>query len=1006
MTRRPRLRTTSRTTGLLTIAAGDSSAIITVAVIDDRRDERPDETFDLTISAAALPDDVVIDTDNATATVTITDHTLQASVSAPDTVDEGQPVIFTVSLTPAGQNRSGFAVDYDLAGTADAGDDYAGLSSGTLTILENQDSAMITRDTIADDVLDPDETVSVTLRNPETLDGGLAALGAPATASVRIVDLQTVTWSVDDIEFDENQDAVFTVMLDGEVRDAVTLTWATADGSATAGSDYTAVSNGRVTVAGGSTEATFTVEVNDDNNGEASETFTVNLELSSGAPAGVEPPRGMATATIRDNDLALEPIDAVTVTEGGQANIVLTLERPLQEPVMIGYSTAGSADARDDYTFSVPVVGKLPLPRGAIEVPAGLRQGMVTVSAVDDSLAEGDEQIIVTLTTVPTDGSTPALLGQAMVTIEDNDELSVSVTAPKTVAEGDIARFTVRVGGATSTGRVDVSYSVGGTAKAPADYSAPSPTMVSIPAGQETATIAIRTKADKVLEPDETLVVTLTGATTTAGEAEVGSPKSATTRIQDPVYHSINRVNQTLLPGITRASASGALEAVSARMALAAQGDPPAATADLAGLTGLYRALLANERAVQDGSYDLAQVLGGSSFLVPLSSHDGAGGEGIGGAVWGGGDFRQIGGGDEDADDVDWSGSVWSARLGADMRFIDSLLTGLVVSWTSGGLDYTDELAPTDREGTYATWLIGAYPYVGWSTTDFGLWATGGFGFGGVSIDDADEAYEAQEADLTQWSLGAGGSVTLLSTDGFIGGGVTDLKLKAEGFLAGASVAENEAKTITQLDVGVNQARAAVEASHAQFFADGGSLKPSLEVGGRFDGGDGETGAGLEVGGGLAYADPGSGLTVAASGRALMLRDNYGEWGLSGLIQLDPNAAGHGLSMSVRPTIGVTASGVNGLWEHGTLDLLSGSQPGGRVEAEIGYGLPAFGMSGVLTPFAGAALTDAGAYSFSVGGRLELGPAFGLVLEAERSESADPNAAPEHDVTLEGSIRW
>ena len=73
---------------------------------------------------------------------------------------------------------------------------------------------------------------------------------------------------------------------------------------------------------------------------------------------------------------------------------------------------------------------------------------------------------------------------------------------------------------------------------------------------------------------------------------------------------------------------------------------------------------------------------------------------------------------------------------------------------------------------------------------------------------------------------------------------------------------------------------------------------------------------------------------MAAGGRALMLRGNYGEWGLSGLIQLHPNAAGHGLSMSVRPTIGVTASGVNGLWDHGTLDLLSGSQSGGRVEAE------------------------------------------------------------------------
>ena len=512
-----------------------------------------------------------------------------------------------------------------------------------------------------------------------------------------------------------------------------------------------------------------------------------------------------------------------------------------------------------------------------------------------------------------------------------------------------------------------------------------------------------------MLEPDETLVVTLTEATTTAGMARVGSPRSATTRIEDPVFHSINRVNQALLPGVTRAAAASALEAVSNRMAQAAQGDPPAAPADLAGLADFHRALQANERALQDGSYDLAQVLGGSSFVVPLSSHDGASGSGVDAAVWGGGDFRMIGGGDqEDEDSVVWVDPVWSARPGADLRFVDSLLTGLAVSWASGALDYVDEIPRNDREGTYASWLISAHPYVGWTTPDFGLWATGGFGWGGVTIDDSDEDMEAQEADLTQWSVGAGASVTLLSTDWFIAGGTTALKLKAEGFLAGATVAANEAKTIQELTVGVNQARAAIEASHAQHFAGGGSLKPSLEIGGRFDGGDGETGAGLEVGGGLSYADPGSGLTVEGRGRGMIIHGgDYAEWGLGGLIQLDPNAASHGLMMSLRPTWGVTVSGVNGLWEHGTFDLLAGgNQPGGRVEAEIGYGLPAFGTAGVLTPYAGASLTDAGAHSLSLGGRLELGPAFDLTLEAERTESADPDTAPVHDVTLEGSIRW
>ena len=62
--------------------------------------------------------------------------------------------------------------------------------------------------------------------------------------------------------------------------------------------------------------------------------------------------------------------------------------------------------------------------------------------------------------------------------------------------------------------------------------------------------------------------------------------------------------------------------------------------------------------------------------------------------------------------------------------------------------------------------------------------------------------------------------------------------------------------------------------------------------------------------------------------------------------------------------------------------------------------------TGLPIGYAGASLTDAGAHSLSLGGRLELGPAFDLTLEAERSDSANPDTEPVHDVTLEGSIRW
>ena len=143
---------------------------------------------------------------------------------------------------------------------------------------------------------------------------------------------------------------------------------------------------------------------------------------------------------------------------------------------------------------------------------------------------------------------------------------------------------------------------------------------------------------------------------------------------------------------------------------------------------------------------------------------------------------------------------VWSARVGADAQFVEGLLTGLSVSWVSGAFDYEDGTAGDAMSGSYGSWLISLHPYVGWSTPDFGLWATGGYGWGGVEIDD-DKVADPQSSDLTQWSVAGGGSVTVLSTDRLIAGGTTALKLKGEGLFAHAQV--KESKTIASLEVEV-----------------------------------------------------------------------------------------------------------------------------------------------------------------------------------------------------------
>ena len=984
--------------GTVEVPANDTTATITVATDDDLLVEA-EETFTVTLTADpnAPPPTGVTLTASAPATISDNDALTANITSTAQMVDEGATATFTVTLvgsSPGVVSSTGVLVEYQVGGTATAAEDYDP-PNGTLTIPAGIDSGTIAIPILDDGVLDRGETLSLTLTRATTT--GTVSLGT-ATASTDINDDTEVDLAVAAEPVTEGEAAMFPVTLSLPVAEPVTVAYATADGTAVAGSDYTAVS-ATMTFAAGQTSATLSVDTLDDTLPEVSETFTVTLsEISSAEwPDGLMLETATAIATISDNDPLTATVEAMPTTEGDAATLTVTLSHRVAWPVTVNYMTAdGEAIVGEDYTAAEA--------NAHVIIPAGEITETFTVATIEDDRAEGPETFTVTVTLelppgvdLLTEGAT------ATVTIVDDDELTVSVTGPKTVREGDAATYTVSLNGGTGSTPVGVAYSTAdSTATAGEDFTAPSGQLIIAP-GDTRGTVTIKTLADKELDPHETVVVKLTAVATLAGTVTLGSPRTATTTIVDPIYESINRVNRALLPGVARAGAASTLDALSRRMELGAPSGAPMAQADLAGLTGLYRALQANERALQDGTYDLAKVLGGSSFLLPLSSHDEMDDAGISFAAWGSGDFRGISGGDPDAnDDIDWSGSAWSARLGADMRFIDSLLTGLAVSWTGSALDYDDEIGGAKRSGTYGSTLISVHPYVGWTAPDFGVWAGGGIGWGEVQIHDSE--VDAQASGLTQWSLGAGANYSVLSTDLLIDGGTTALKLRGDGFIAAATVAENEERTIDELTVNVNQVRASVEASHAQRFAGGGVLTPTLDVGARIDGGDGDVGFGMEVGGGLIYAD--SGITVEGRGRALLFRDHYGEWGLSGLFQYDPGTAGQGLMVSVRPAFGATASGVAGLWEHGTLDLLTGAgQPGGRVEAEVGYGLSVFGATGVLTPYAGATLTDAGTRSISLGGRLQLAPAFEVSLEALRQQS-DLESAPEHGITLEGTITW
>ena len=164
-----------------------------------------------------------------------------------------------------------------------------------------------------------------------------------------------------------------------------------------------------------------------------------------------------------------------------------------------------------------------------------------------------------------------------------------------------------------------------------------------------------------------------------------------------------------------------------------------------------------------------------------------------------------------------------------------------------------------------------------------------------------------------------------------------------------------------------------------------------MELGLWHDWGDAETGVGVELGGRVQYAHPGLGLTIDAAVRGLLAHEDaaYDEWGASGTVRLAPGDAGQGLSLSLAPAWGATASGVQGLWTRQTTQGLApqGSQPtpGGRLAAEVGYGL-ALWNTGLLTPYAGTVLTDGADRTYRLGTRWQTHRGLTLSLEGTRQE--------------------
>ncbi len=391
--------------------------------------------------------------------------------------------VFTVTMSAASTKT--VTVDYATAdGTASAGVDYQS-ASGSLSFAAGETSKTITVAVYGDTLIESNEAFYVNLSSPAN-----ASISRGQGTGTIIDDDTPPAISIDNVKVLEGDtgttDAVFTVSLSAAGKNTVTVDYATADGTATAGSDYLSAS-GTLSFATGETSKTISITVYGDTLIESDETFYVNL--SGAKNATISTSQGTGTILDDDNPVSVS-IGNATVIEGnsGTVNAVftVTLSAASGKTVTVDYATAnGAAIASADFIAA----------SASLSFAPGETSKTISVAVLGDTEIEPDEAFYVNLAN-PSNATITASQGVGTIRNDDASIAIGDVTQPL-ARNGTTFVFTVTLAQASAL-TVTVKYATAdGTLKSPNGYNAVSGTLTFAP-GVTSQTISVKVKKAKV----------------------------------------------------------------------------------------------------------------------------------------------------------------------------------------------------------------------------------------------------------------------------------------------------------------------------------------------------------------------------------------------------------------------------------------------------------------------------------------------------------------------------
>ena len=663
--------------------------------------------------------------------------------------------------------------------------------------------------------------------------------------------------------------------------------------------------------------------------------------------------------------------------------------------------------------FSEPVAGGKDAIQKTITIARGAKWGLKGLDTTGHLYRSamrphGFRSIVFTLAATTDCATEGALCSAAGGMLEEDLRLEIPGPAALSVADAEVDEapdaklaFVVSLDRARHAD-VTVDWTTAdGTATAGSDYTADDGTLTFMP-GETAKTIEVEVLDDAHDDDGETVLLKLSnpsGARIADGEAT-------------GTINNTDHIPQAWNARFARTAAEQMFEAAEHRLRTAPAAGASVTIAGLAigpgktseeaeeKLDALAR--WADENPLEPGTRKVTgrDLLTGTRFALTT----GAGELGAGTAsLWGRGTISSF---DGREDELTLEGEVASAMLGADVAY-ERWAAGAMVAHTWGEGSY----AEGEHGGTVDSTITGLYPYGRYALNDrVTTWGIVGYGSGTLGLTPEGQPTIGTDIDLAMAALGLrgvvmpapaeGGAEITLTTDAL---GVRTTSAAVEGDLAATEA------TVTRLRLGA-------ESTWHGLKLGGGALAPRVELGLRHDGGDAETGLGLEVGGALGWSNATRGLSAEVQGRALLTHesDGFGDRGFAGSIAYDPRPrSDRGLSLTLRQSVGASATGgVDALLGQRTLAGLGAEDDDERalrrLEMRVGYGLPAFDQRFTATPELALGFSD-DTRDLSAGVRLGLAKRGTVSLEAAltatRRESAG-SEAPEHGVALGLNARF